>query len=383
MRAGTIKAAIVFLTLVLTTGVAAAYPQYQLVRDQTCTGCHLSPAGGNLLSENGYSVADGKSHLGTAPEFMYGKIGTPAWLALGGDLRAATGYLKTPENAVAAFPMQLELYAAATFGKAFSLHANVGSRPSQVGNEAATSVWSREHYLMWQQKPGETDGLYIRAGRFMPVHGLRLAEHPTYVRRFGGTPLFSETYAAAVEYVTQKAEVHVTGFIKDPILDSVEHYSGGALYSEARLSETFALGVEGMIEVSKDDKRYRGGLTGKYYIAPADLLVQAEVQLVNQVIDAMDGRGAPVSFVSYFLLSRMLGEFMLLDVGFGHYDPSMKLDDKHPGVAEDERTSVDLNLHYFTTSHLELVLNARYEAIGLGKGGDPGAYALFQIHYRL
>lgn len=362
---------------------ADAYPQFQLVRDQTCTACHLSPAGGNLLNENGYAVAESMSQLGMAPELMYGKIGTPKWLALGGDLRVATGFLKTPENVLATFPMQTELYAAATLPSGLSLHITGGPRPTTVGNEGPTYVWSREHYLMWQQKPGENEGLYVRAGRFMPVIGLRLAEHPVYTRRYGGTALWADTYGIAAEYVTPKLEFHATGFIKDPLIDTPEHYSGGAGYFEIRPTETLAVGAETMIEVSKADKRYRGGLTSKLYVASADLLLQGELQFINQVLDTPDGRGAPIQFVSYLLASRMLGEFLLLDVGFGHFDPSMKLDDKHPGVAGDERTCVDVNVHYFTTSHVELVLNSRYESIGFGDGGKPGAYAILQLHYRL
>ncbi len=370
------RALVIIAVLVGSVAVAHAYPQFQLARDQTCTGCHISPAGGNLLNENGYAVAESMSQLGTAPEFMYGKIPTPDWLVLGGDLRGAAGFLKTPENALGAFPMQIELYGAFNFTKAISLHFNFGPRPSTVGNEAATSVWAREHYVMWQQNPGETDGLYVRAGRFMPVIGLRLAEHTVYTRRYGGTALFADTYGLAVEYVSQKLEAHATGFIKDPLIDSVEHYSGGAAYLEYRLSESLAVGAEGMAEVGVDDKRYRGGLTAKAYIEPAELLVQGEFQFVNQLVDSPEGRGAPKAIVGYVMLSRMLGEFLLADVGFGHYDPNIR-------IGENERTGVDFNLHYFTTSHVELVLNTRYESIGLGKGGDPGAYAIMQLHYRL
>ncbi|HEY5936331.1 MAG TPA: hypothetical protein VIU61_16885, partial [Kofleriaceae bacterium] len=133
------KPAVVVAVLVALAGVAEAYPQFQLARDQTCTSCHLSPAGGNLLNENGLLVSEAMSQFGTAPEFMYGKIPTPAWLTLGGDLRGATGYLQTPEKVLAAFPMQIELYAALTFGN-FSIHANFGPRPATVGNESATRV---------------------------------------------------------------------------------------------------------------------------------------------------------------------------------------------------------------------------------------------------
>lgn len=373
------RALVILGTLLGLAGVAHAYPQYQLSRDQTCTGCHLSPAGGNLLSENGLMVAEGKSQLGTAPEFLNGLVSPPDWLVLGGDLRGSTGYIQTPEKVLAAFPMQLDLYAAARFADHFALHVTAGYRPATVGNEAATRVWSREHYLMWQQEAGGSEGLYVRAGRFMPVFGLRLAEHPVYTRRFGGTQLYAETYAAAVEYVVPKFELHATGFIEDPLIDPVEHYSGGALYGEVRLTETFALGAEGMAEIGDDDQRFRAGITSKLYLAGADVLVQGELQFMNQLIDetpANPDGGAPQAFIGHLMVSKMLGETVLLDVGFGHYDPNRR-------IAENERDCIDLNLHWFTTSHIELVLNSRYELIGFGQGGDAGAYALLQAHYRL
>jgi hypothetical protein len=241
-------------------------------------------------------------------------------------------------------------------------------------------VWAREHYLMWQQKPGETSGLYIRAGRFMPVFGLRLAEHPVYTRRYGGTALYADTYGAAIEYVNPKGELHLTGFIEDPLIDPVSHASGAAGYGELRLGEHAALGAEGMYEQTTDDKKIRAGLTGKVYLPGPDLLFQAEVQFVNQLVNKTptnpDG-GAPKGIVSYLLISRMLGDAFLLDVGYGFYDQNLRIKNL-------DRDAFDLNIHWFTTSHIELVLNTRLELLGFDSaGGDPGAYALFQLHYRL
>ena len=42
-------AVVVTLAVIGLAHRADAYPQYQLGRDATCTGCHLSPAGGGLL----------------------------------------------------------------------------------------------------------------------------------------------------------------------------------------------------------------------------------------------------------------------------------------------------------------------------------------------
>jgi hypothetical protein len=364
--------------LALASGRADAYPQFQLTRDQTCTGCHLSPAGGNLLNENGLATAESMSQLGTAPEFFYGKVPTPSWLTLGGDVRGATGFIATPEKVLASFPMQIELYAAAAY-KGFSLHLNFGPRPSQFGNRATTSVWAREHYVMWQQNPGGNEGVYVRAGRFMPVFGLRLAEHPVYVRRFGGTPLYAETYGVHAAYIAPKLELHATGFIEDPLISPVAHENGAAMYAELRVTPEAAVGGEFMFTDTEDDKKIRAGVIGKLAIPAANLLLQTEVQFVNQVIDTTPTNpigGAPVQLVGYLLGSLTLNEFLLLDIGFGHFDSNIR-------IKELDRDSVDVNLHYFLTSHVELLLTNRFEMIAFGKGGPSGGYSLLQLHYRL
>ncbi len=368
---------LVVLVVLGFAGRADAYPQFQLSGDQTCTGCHISPAGGRLLNENGLAVAESQGQLTAAPEFFYGNVPTPTWLTLGGDLRSAGGFIATPEKVLAYFPMQIELYAAATFGN-FSLHANVGPRPAQFGNKNATRVWSREHYLMWQQEAGGTEGVYVRAGRFMPVFGLRLAEHPLYVRRYGGTPLFADTYGLHAAYVSSKFEVHGTGFIEDPLISPVSHDTGGAAYAELRVTPTAAVGAEAMITKRPDAKEYRYGITGKLLVADK-VLLQTELQFVNTVIDTTatnpDG-GAPLQIVGLLMGSVPLTNFLLLDVGIGHYDSNIRIKDL-------DRDCVDMNLHYFLDSHLEIVLNTRFEMIGFGKGGPSGGYSLVQLHYRL
>lgn len=354
-------------------GVAEAYPQFTLSRDKTCTGCHVSPAGGGLLNENGENVAESIGMRDHSAKFFYGAIPTPDWLSLGGDARAATGFIQTPEKAFAAFPMQYDLYAQVKLPNGFSLHLTGGFRPAQFERENATRVWSREHYVMWRTEPGTPNGLFVRAGRFMPVFGLRFIEHPLYTRRFGGTPLFGETYAAAVEYVQEKYEVHATGFIKDPVIDPVLHESGGALYGEFRPTEHASIGAGGMLQVTDDDKKFRGAITGKYYVTSADILLQAEAQIVNQRVD---GGGAPVQLIGSLVATRTLGKGFMLDLGLGHFDSNVRIKDL-------DRNAVDLNLHWFMDSHLELLLTGRFEVLALTNGGDSGAYALIQAHYRL
>jgi hypothetical protein len=373
VRLAVLAVAAALATLAALAGAAEAYPQFQLSRDKTCTGCHISPAGGTLLSENGENVAESISTLDHSGKFFYGKLPIPDWLLVGGDLRGSTGYIQTPEKVLASFPMQIDLYAAALLPGGLSLHAGIGYRPSSDNPDGSVPVWSREHYVMWRTNPGTPTGLFLRAGRFMPVFGLRFAEHPSYVRRFGGTPLYAETYGASISYVGDKIEAHVTGFIEDPVIDPVQHANGGAIYAELRPTEQLQIGGGGMLEVTDDDKKIRGAVTAKYYLSGPDLLFQAEAQVVNQRIDA---GGAPVQLLGNLVVSRWLANGFLLDLGIGHFDSNVRIRDL-------DRDCVDVNLHWFTNSHIELVLNGRFELMAFGSGGDPNAYALLQAHYRL
>jgi hypothetical protein len=229
--------------------------------------------------------------------------------------------------------------------------------------------------VMWQQNEGGTDGLYVRVGRFMPVFGLRFVEHVDYTRRFGGTPLYGDTYGAAVEYIKPGWEAHVTGFIEDPLIDPVVHDSGGAGYFELRPNEQLAVGGELMVTSSDGLARVRGGATGKLYLPAASVLLQGELQVVHQQVN---GKGAPNELVGYLMASRPFGTALLLDVGVGHFDENMAIQ----GL---DRDSIDVNLHWFLDSHLELVWQNRVEGIGVGAstGGPSSGWSLLHAHYRL
>ncbi len=359
------------VVLAAAAGRAHAYPQFQLSNDQTCSGCHISPAGGGLLSENGLMTAESISKLGGAPEFLHGALETPEWLSLGGDIRAMGGYDQAPQRYFWAFPMQGDIYAAAHKSK-FTLYATVGLRPAEEGNEAATYVWSREHYVMWQQEEGSPEGLFVRAGRFMPVFGLRLVEHPVYTRRFGGTPMLSETYGASASYVKERYEAHVTGFVKDPLIDQVRLSSGGAVYGEYRLDDKTSVGAGGMYEHTDFDDKLRGAITAKRYLPGPDVIVQGELQVINPHVDDY----GYTQLASYLMATYFAPAGVMVDLAWGHYDENVR-------ISELDRDAFDVNIHWFATSHLEAILVNRLELMALGSGGPTGAYSMVQVHYRL
>jgi hypothetical protein len=359
------------IAVALAAGRAHAYPQFELSKDQSCAGCHISPSGGGLLSENGMTVAETMSQFGTAPEFFYGKVKTPSWLTLGGDLRGASGYMQTPQRYLVTFPMQADLYAAGQWGN-IGAEVTLGYRPPEYGNEALTSIWAREHYVRWEQDASTHQGVAVRVGRFMPVFGLRFAEHPVYTRRYGGTPLYSDTYGVHVSYVNDKLEGHLTGFIKDPLIDVVRHANGAAAYGEYRVAEHTIVGAGGMVEVSSYDQKYRGEISAKHYLPGPDLLLQGELQFVNPHVSDYGYK----QIVGYGMATKFLPAGIMVDLGIGHFDENIDLH----GL---DRDCVDLNIHWFATSHIELAIDNRFELIGKGGGGPTGAYSLLNAHYRL
>jgi hypothetical protein len=370
-----VKRALSILVVVLAWTRADAYPQFQLSRDQMCTSCHLSPAGGGLLNENGTSTSESMSQFGTAGEFMYGTIPTPSWLALGGDVRSAGGLYARPDATFVYMPMQFDVYAQATFD-AFSAHVTAGLEdPRWTGPNSydyASALTSREHWLQWQSHPGANDGLYVRAGRFMPVFGLRFVEHRAYDRWWGGTPLYAEAYGVAAEYITPKWELHATGFVHDPVQPTTELGNGAAVYAETRLDKSTAIGVEGKLDVTNDDRKLYGGVTAKHYLGSPQLLIQGELQIVHQKVDK---GGTNNQLVGYAMGSYFIGPYMI-DLALGLWQPEL-------GLRYLDQQVADLDVHWFMTSHIELLLVNRLQMVELGAGGLTSGYSMAMLHYRL
>lgn len=371
MKPATVTALAVTAWL-LAAGRADAYPQYQLGREATCTGCHVAPDGGGLLNENGFAVAEATAWRPGDSSFMYGMT-RPAWLQLAGDVRGAAGFVDPGTASAAAYPMQAEVSASAE-SHGVSLHLTGGLRRPQDGGSVAHVVWSREHYAMWHSNPGGNDGVYVRVGRFMPTFGLRLAEHVVYTQRYGGRPLYGEVYALAASYVSPVFEVHATGFVHDGLASAAEHGDGAALYAEARIGEHAAVGVEGKYSKSDEVTSTFGGLTAKAYLPGPELTLLAEAEVIRREITEGAGDKA-TQLAGYVMASRPLDDGILVDVGVGHFTQDTRVNGLY-------RDALDANVHWFMTSHIEWLLTLRAELLD-GGSGINGGYALAQIHYRL
>jgi hypothetical protein len=372
------------IVLVALTGVAHAYPQFQLSSDTPrCAACHIDPAGGGLLSPWGQEEAGDTVSMGGDGRFLHGAIDLPDWLQLGGDLRAAalanaTGGTEGTELAV--FPMQADLAAHAGSG-AWSVTAIVGARgavrsgdPTAAMSDASTVsseslgsyVISREHYVMY--KPDD-EGLYVRVGRFAAPYGLRLPDHTAYVRRYLGYNLMEETYGAGIGYLGDSIEVHATAFVYDPLQGAVRHEAGGAVMAEMQPGDTTVIGVSARAGFASGDTRLQAGVHGKVWIAGAKLLMQGELDGVREMLDGGDRNQLAAYVGPVFVPSR--GIYAGLAYEAFAEDLAVR------GLL---RQAVDAYVSVLPHAHWEIEASGRGQRIGPSEHAVVG---MLQIHYWL
>jgi hypothetical protein len=178
------------------------------------------------------------------------------------------------------------------------------------------STISREHYLMW--KPSAT-GAFVRLGRFYAPYGLRLAEHPYYVRRFTGFNLYEETYNLSGGYLDEDWELHVTAFTPPPSgfptqLQSVGmRGSGGAVYGEKRFASMASVGLQTRVAINKEQRLIQGGAVGKIWIDGARLLIMGEFDLQQRTPSATGGFTQTVGYLglTFFPIKGLMGGLAL------------------------------------------------------------------------
>ncbi len=369
----TATAWLVGLGVVLAASVADAYPRFQLSSGSVrCQDCHLSPAGGGLIDDYGRLEASDTISRGGDGALLHGAWEPPSWLALGGDLRAATGVKhEGDERDALAFPMQLELYGQAGAG-GVSLYLAAGLRGGARDPQPplVERLASREHYVMFQR-----DALYVRAGRFFPVFGLRAPDHTAYTRRYLGFGILEEPYGVAAGWAGATWEGHLHAYVPRPIafLGAGPRARGVAASYERRLADDrAALGAQARWATTEDDRVTTAGVVGKRWFDRAGLLVLGEVDVQRQDFDGgLPGRWQLAVQAG---ATQTVTRGVLVGVTVHRWHPDLAL--------RAARDAFDVDVQYFPWAHVELHLLGRVSAQG-NNYDEPGFLGLLQLHYYL
>jgi hypothetical protein len=360
------RSLLVLVVWLLVPGRAAAFPDLAMRGDvRSCTSCHISPAGGGLLTEQGRDEAASSLSRGGDGRVFHGALELPGWLLVGGDFRLA-GLVKHDREAtegveLAAFPMQADLRAAVVHGP-FALVLTGGLRGSTRGYAASPRdyVISTEHYAMWSGSD-----LYARAGRFFPVQGLRLADHTLYVRRFTGTNLYEEPYAIAAGHVTTDHEVHLTAFVHDPLIGVGRREAGATLHGELH-REAFTIGATARFASGPDGLRALVGASSRARLG-GGLVALAELDVIR---DEGSGTTQLAGFAG--LDHEIVRGVQVL----GWYEQLQPVVGLPPSIHH----GVGVALELYPRAHWEIIAHTRWQWIGVA---DRVALGMVQLHYYL
>lgn len=367
------------LATFMAIGSAQAYPYFQTSSGtDTCGMCHVSPAGGGPLSEWGRGETGDTLALGGNGAFLHGLVELPGWFDLGGDVRLAslvndTG--NTDGAEIAVFPMQLELGVRASSG-AWNLIASAGvlgavrDAPAEMTatapqREPLPWLMSREHYVMW--RPGDV-GAYVRAGRFSPPYGLRLADHTTYVRRQLGFGLYEEPYAVSAGHLGEAWDVHVTAFASDRWRWAPRQEVGGAVMVERRLGRLVGT-VNGRAAHGEGQTRAMVGLTAKLWRERTSILWMAEVDAGWHWMPGLDRP----QLTAYEGIVWFPVRGLSIGTAYQRHDEDV-------GRADDTRHAADVWFTLMPRAHVEVGVSSRYQWIG---PEGRAAMAMLQVHYFL
>ncbi|MBX3017525.1 MAG: hypothetical protein KF767_06540 [Bdellovibrionaceae bacterium] len=245
------KALSFVLLFIFGMGFAApawAFPEMIRHGYTSCMTCHVSPNGGGLMTPYGRSMSKEilSRHAYEGEERLFhGALdaeGLNSWLDgsreigfnVGGDVRWVQSHKESNDaRERRSIFMQAEIEAAAQY-KTLTLTGAFGRFPK--GRDEFVSR-SRK----WSAIYRPLDGVSIRAGRFLPSHGLLVPEHIYLTRKELGFDQGFERNALEVAWVTEKFTIFVTK-TKDPDGQLFQE-DGLSLRVEQTLAETKKWGL--------------------------------------------------------------------------------------------------------------------------------------------
>jgi hypothetical protein len=196
------------------------------------------------------------------PNFLFGAFTLPDWLLLGGSYRHLS-IMPTGDRKFRTFPMMMDLYGQAQFGK-FKIGGSIGGARVAAGSPYARRAqittnqgkeWnliSRTHYIGYDILPELT----VRAGRLNLPFGVRVPEHTMWVRMATNTDReSSQQHGVAVAYTGEKLRGELMAIAGNYQLNPDKYrdrgYSG---YAEYQVADTATVGVSSLVTFSSADR---------------------------------------------------------------------------------------------------------------------------------
>ncbi len=248
----------------LTTPVAEAFVENVTHGYTNCMACHVSPAGGNLLTDYGRSLS--KELMSTwgwkdSEKPLFGAIKNTKWIQVGGDYRRIQTHFENDRiERGSNFEMQRNL----EFGigtQELKVVAALGAQGGPEGTPDKSEFISERHYVLALI----SEGTYVRAGKFRLNIGLNDPNHTRVTKAPLGFGSNSESYILEVNKFSENFEYTLSAELGDfdPASTQVSEQSLSFKYSHY-LYEKNKLGLSLYYGVRNEQTRSLLGLDGVF-----------------------------------------------------------------------------------------------------------------------
>ncbi|MBN2195643.1 MAG: hypothetical protein JW751_22675 [Polyangiaceae bacterium] len=253
-----LAATLAFLGTVVWAGNARAYPWMMKHGHGGCSGCHVDPSGGELLTELGRSQAYvwlampyGRARTTGPTEPLWGRVRIPHAVEVSGSYRHLSLLELGDDPVFASFPMQADLYAAVRAGP-YRAGGSIGvaevpvssphARAAQLTGVDAdyVNLLSRHHWVGF----APSRRTLLRAGRLNLPYGLRIPEHTAWVRDQTRTDRESDqAHGVALSFDGPRLRGELMAILGNYQLDPDQYRERGfAGFVEWRANERLGLG---------------------------------------------------------------------------------------------------------------------------------------------
>lgn len=241
-----------------------------------CSTCHVTPAGGGLLTGYGRSLS--RELISTwgyddEEQPLHGLIKIPESLLetifVGGDIRSISltettevtkdGTTKK-ETESEHFLMQMQL----RFGYGWDKWRLVGS-VGQIDDprEEKKIRWvSSEYFIQWMPK----DEFFARVGRFEPLYGLRMPDHNLWIKTDIGFVPWAERDTAEMVFEGEMQTLSLSGF-QSTSLTPTQQTTGYALSFFQILGEKQRIGFSGMNQEGQGMRSRTASIHGTFSLS--------------------------------------------------------------------------------------------------------------------
>lgn len=359
-----------FVLLVIFQNQAYSYSELSRHGYVNCTACHLSPAGGGIMTAYGRELSRAVlSTWGAKNEqyFAYNaipQISKSEKFLVGAFVRGLQA-IKDDKQATEARAILMQADADIAYNeKNWAVLASLGRQEIRSGLESSSRLFSRRHYAIYRYNFSNQ----FRVGKFLQFYGLNDPNHQMYVRKYLNFGFDTESYNGEYSFLGENLNFYLTstfGNFGDEYSQNKE--KGISVSSSYFFWDKQKIGLSAYRGTEAFVNRITYGVWGIFSFHPK-VFTMHELDFQNRKIKL-----SGVKQSGYVTSSKINYEYTRGIIGFLSYD----LANLNPANISSRKFAYGTGVQFFPRPHFELISAwQREEIVHLRSQSDLFSFVL-------